>query len=448
MNVDVKTAFDDLAGAADLDVDLEAIAARSWSIGRRRRRNRAVAAVAATVVLIGGIGALVATSPFSQRAVPPAANSGSGADGYPERIGHQWSMSGLPDRSSAISLLLEGDPSASVPSWYAVDANGHRWTVPTAATDARAAISADGRQIGYLERDSGPYVIHNVASGAYLRFPGVGTSAQRPGSAAGGPRIVLAQGRPAFWSPGGDRVAMAGSRSDGTGTVVVLATDGSTQVLAEPGVLAGWSGGNLAFVVRGPATPPATSRPVNVRLVAPDGSLVRTVSLAETLHGSPQHWQVSTSPQGRSVALVRTNAFKVTFVGTFSLATGKQIGETSEIAKDDVTCPTAWMGETPVLPTFTNADQPTDVPVAVHGKAVNRLLVVDPSVQASCMLFSSDALSGHRVDSLFGLSKSWFSWWWKEIVLGALVVLVLLAAGIRANYVLRERRAMRAVSHT
>lgn len=455
MSSDVKTALDDLAKAGPHDLDLSALATRSWSAGRRRRRHRLVAGVTATVVLLGGAGVLVATSPFTQQATPPAANSGSGASQFPERIGHQWSISTIPDRASAVSLLIEGDHSTDTPSWFAVDAGGHRWGVPTGSPDTYPAISADGTKIGYLATPQGPYLIHDLANGRSTPFGAVGAAPPAGGTTGSGgfgatpaPTIQLAPDMPAFWSPDGSWVAMSASKADGTGTVVLLGMDGSVQVLDQPGVLAGWSSDKLAFLVRSSTPFAGLTQQAHVRLITPDGRVAKVVALDKGLRTAPTGWRASVSPSGDTVALVRTNAFKVTFVSTYSLTDGKQVGETSQVAKADSSCPTGWRGGSPVLATFTNAASPTDVPVAVRGSAVQRLLVVDPSLDSSCLVFASDALAGQRVDSVFGLSKAWFSWWWKELVLASLIALVALIALGRAAFVVRERRAMRAVSRT
>ncbi|HEX6231868.1 MAG TPA: hypothetical protein VFZ63_01960 [Jiangellaceae bacterium] len=63
----------------------------------------------------------------------------------------------------------------------------------------------------------------------------------------------------------------------------------------------------------------------------------------------------------------------------------------------------------------------------------------EPGIGSYCITWASDAISGERRGGLFGLSTAWWTWWWREIVVGLLLVGLPLAVCYR-------RRAYRSTS--
>lgn len=273
----------------------------AWSQGRRRRRLRH--ATAATVVLaVLGVGA--ATLPFIHQPLPfaPADGGGSTAvEGYPERIGHQWWVRDLPAKPGPMALLMQRvvhrDTYDQPAVWEAVSESGQRWRIPGVygGYDDYPSLSPDGRRLAYLSGARGPYVIRDLVSGVVTTFPSVGPAV---GTSE---RTYATQGQaPAFWSPDGQHVVMAGFRNEPSlsGRALVLGIDGSVQLAHGRGFPAGWLDAQTVVWLAPETYRGSKPVPVDVKFTDLSGRELRSVTLATPMRPASLHgqWSSAVSP--------------------------------------------------------------------------------------------------------------------------------------------------------
>jgi hypothetical protein len=424
----LRELFDDLVVQVPEAVAPPELAERAYAGSRRRRRARAlrVVSVAASVVLLAALVLPTAVVP-ELRALSGRPGS-KGVDGYPRRIDRQWIIRNLPDRPGPIAALLdtyheERHAWTEPDGWYAVNERGHRWRIPDGGdrTDQYPNLSRDGRWLGRLSGNDGPYVLHDLVTGRRVEFPQIGSNR---GDAT--PPLMVYSQSPGFWSPDSRRLLLSGStRSGSTSSMLLLdAESGSLTAIARTGHLAGWSGNDRIIWLdshgRGEA-------PQRINLVETDtrGAPLRRAQLrpADPWSDSLSQWSGSVSADGRRVAVA--NDSRPESVRLFSVDTGLQLGAELPVPDLVTPCSLAWAGNDVVAPMH-----PYDGVFAAKRLGSvrdNPLVVVSPRVGAHCTIWASDAIGGSpRGGWLLRTSTAGWTWWWREWLLGGSVSVALL----------------------
>jgi hypothetical protein len=424
MSTPLRDALDDLVTDVAAHVAPADLGSRAWRAGHRRRVRRRLAVgllVAAAAILA------VPLTPVVNE-LPPLHSSADtddrGVGGYPQRIGHQWWIRTLPDRPGPVAALVEAGPNDGPDpiAWYAVTENGHRWRLPAPRTGSAdyPAISRDGRRIGYLLGERGPYVIHDLVTGTRTEF------------AVGMPRIPIttpyyeALQSPSFWSPDGRRIALNGGLRDNAWGAVVLGVDGSVTFVpsgegdASKGHLAGWVGSDALLWVRlPPFDEPASDAKVVATVTGIDGQPRHTITLSPS---SPWQgnfagqWTGTASPDGKDL-LIREDA--VNTVRRFSLLDGRETTAPLVMSNRLSTCAAGWADAAPTVPIYTVVTATTAV---VRDGKPRTVVAVEPSVGARCFIWAGDALSGDAHGWLLGTSTAWWTWWIREIAAALVLV--------------------------
>lgn len=462
MSRTLAEALDELAEEVqptDVGRDLAGVA---WRRGRRRRlRSRAgrTAAVAAALVA-----AAFLAFPGLQAQPAPPAEGGPGV-GHPERIAKPWRVSDLPKSGEPLAGIAFGTTEGRGPSdgtWYAVAQDGDLTRLPTThdlLDVAVPAISADGRRLSYVDRETQRYVIHDVVSGDLTRFPTVGSARVYGGDTPQSPTPYLAEVQtPAYFAPDGRHVALrATGGAAAAPLLLVLGVDGSVRELplAEEVNLAGWLGSSELLVlepraaeVEGLATLELT--PVALDLAGQRRRLPVLLSETEVPGSTYTQWSPSLSPDHHTlfVALGVSRSYPQGMgqsgIGllSFDLRSGAQTSEgwTSVGAETESPplysgTPVEWRDSTWVLPRLeTEGLRLGPEGVADPSRA---LVVTDPRLHLTRLDLADDALSGPAHTSIWGTSVSTLSWRWPEagLVAGGVGLVVLLW--------LRRRRSVR-----
>jgi hypothetical protein len=444
MTTQLRDALDDLVTEVAPHVAPADLGPRAWLAGRRRRVRRRLTRgllVAAAAILAVAVTPVVGDL---RSLHSPADADDRGVGGYPQRIGHQWWIRTLPDRPGPVAALVEAGPDDGPILWYAVTETGHRWRLPAPLTgnDIYPAVSRDGRRIGYLLGDRGPYVIHDLVAGTRTEFAGIGSNLWPIVTA-----YYVAGQFPSFWSPDGRRVAQgAGSRDDsGSGGAVVLNVDGSVTFVpggegdAGKGHLAGWVGSDALLWVKFPPFGEITSGATVVATVTGlDGQPRRTITLSPS---SPWQgnfagqWTGTASPDGRELLIIEDTPAGPT-VRRFSLLDGRETADPASLPTLGM-CAAGWAGSTPTVPIY---DEVTAATAVVHDGELRTVVAVEPSVGARCFIWAGEALSGEAHGGLLGTSTAWWTWWMREMA----AALALAGAGVWA--VRRWRRSRRHVT--
>jgi hypothetical protein len=444
VNTPLRDALDDLVTDVPAHVVPTDLGPRAWRAGRRRRVRRRLALsmlVAAAAILS------VAVTPIVGDLRPlylPADADDRGVGGYPQRIGHQWWIRTLPDRPGPVAALVEAGPDEGPILWYAVTETGHRWRLPARAGDIYPTISPDGGRIGYMRGDRGPYVIHDLVTGAKTEFAAVGTGLMPVTT----PYSVPGQ-FPSFWSPDGRRIALNGALRDHSPGAVVLSVDGSVAFVprgegdVDKGLLAGWVGTDALLWVRWWSLS-ETSSGANVvaTVTGLDGRPRRTITLipaspwqGDTLAGQ---WTGTTSPDGREVLIIEEDSAGAgASVRRFSLLDGRETTGPAPVTGSIRPCTAGWTGSEPIVAMY---DYMTATTAVVRDGELRTVVAVEPAVGARCFIWAGDALSGDARGRLLGTSTAWWTWWIREMT----AALVLIGASVWA--VLRWRRRRRYVT--
>lgn len=406
--------FDDLAAQPATPPGL---ADRAWTAGRARRRSRVVTRAGVGLALVGVL-ALLLPSAGVPLTPTPATGSDVGVTSHPERIGRQWWVRDLPDRPGPMAALLKEFVGQDEPAhWQAVRADGHRFSLPEVAhrTDQYPTLSPDGRLLGYLETEEGPYVVHDLVNGERRRFAGIGDN-----RAAGQARYGRSGQGPAFFSPDGRwLLTTAFDRRAGDSSVLLLldAVDGSVTVSPRLGQPAGWAADDRFVLLTDSSFD--EQRSLRYATVDIQGRTVAEVDLAGTEGMFPTQWGAVVAGDGRRLALVLDGES----VQRFDLVTGQALEQPVPV---DVAhpCSATW-GERLVVPVRGGAES-----ITVEPGQDRPITLLSPSIEASCLLWAADAVDGPAGGAgLLGSVDATWAWWWKELVLAVLVAAVLVAGG-------------------
>jgi hypothetical protein len=417
--------LDDLARSEPV-AETPDLAARAWAGGRRRRRLAQVrgavsvaAALAVVALLVPGVPAELPAGGFAR------SSSSAGVDGHPERIGRQWWVRQLPDRSGPMAALL----TAENDRWYVVRADGHRWRLP-AEDDVEggqvAGLSPDGRVLAYLPSRSGPYVVHDLVSGRRTEFPEIyGHFAQIPDK----PFQVHSQ-TPVHFSPDGRHLLLQPAED----AMLLLDVEGGVpRRLERFGALAGWAGSDRLVWLRETFPRPEPAVPLRAVITDLDGEVIADVPLEGTAGLSVNQWSGVVSPDGERMAVVTEEGLANGVVRQHSLANGARAA--ADVQVDVFTpCGPAWGGDRLVVPTY---GSPGDVLAReVVGPEAARFTTVAGSIGGSCLIWAADAVAGPpRGGGLLGAGTHPLLWWWRELLLVAVA-----AAGLIVLLVRRRRR--------
>ena len=407
----------------------------AWADGRRRRvRVRARTLVAAAAVL--GLLALVA--PGLPAPVPTfARSSGTAVDGYPERIGRQWWVRALPERPGPLAALLQQSGSDGI-TWYAVRADGHRWELPEVShrTDLWPALSDDGRLVAYLEQESGPYVVRDLVTGERTEFPDVVEPA-----GADIERGILYGQSPAYFSPDGTRLLLPG------GAAVLDLRSRSVQLLraqerlaATLGVPAGWAGKDR-IVWLSDGGDPASAPPVELRARTTDlqGRTLADVALVGTAGVFVSQWSGVVQVEDGLLAVVPDDFYaQDDLVRRFRLSDGSAVGQPVRV---DVGTPCAGVWGPDGMLVVPAGGEGAAVAAEVRPTGTRTLTVAPPGDSWRCLVWARDAVAGEpRGGGLLGLRDTWWAWWWRELLLGLVLVPLAVAGAARLWRLPRRER--------
>jgi hypothetical protein len=424
MSAPLRELLDDLVVNVPAVVAPPELAQRAYADSRRRRRARALrtVSIAASVVLLFALA--LPTSVVPELKALSGRTGPKGIDGYPRRIDKQWLIRELPDRPGPIAAILYAVHHRGTwdepDGWYAVNAWGHRWRIPDGGgrSDHYPTVSRDGRWLGYLGGEDGPYVVHDLVTGRRVMYPQIGDNASLRTS-----RFMVFPQMPAFWSPDGRRVLLAAAERAGTESVrlVLEPQTGSLTAVPRRGNPLGWSADDrIVWLDRGEPG----DRPEREDLVITDqhGEELRRLELRGVASwlDSVSQWTGSLSPDGKQVALVN-DASSSEEVRVFSVETGRELW-TSPIPDQIATpCSVGWADYHVVAPLH----RPGDI-LATQRLSAERdmtLSLVSPRVGGTCVMWAADAIGGRaRGGWLLRTQAATWTWWWREWLLGAALV--------------------------
>ncbi len=416
--------LDDLAGS-------EPVAARAdlaWADGRSRRRAVRVRALVAAAAVLGVL-ALVLPGPPAP-APSFARSAGTVVDGHPERIGRQWWVRDLPDRPGPVAALLQ-QPGADGTTWDAVRADGHRWRLPEVShrTDLWPALSADGRLLGYLEQQSGPYVVRDLVTGERTEFPEIVEPA-----GADLERGFLYGQSPAFFSPDGTRLLLPAGAA-----VLDLRTRSITLLRAQErlsglGMPAGWAGDDrIVWLHGGGDGSLGSAEPLRARTTDVAGATLADVELEATGGVFPSQWAGTTSPDGSVVAITTTTAFSAAPLGVtlYTLVDGTSRGPVVPVDAHQP-CATTWSAAALVVPVLPPEGAVVAQDILLGTRETST--VAAPQLGARCLVWAADALDGPaRGGGLVGTSEAGWTWWWRELLLAGLLAVLAAVGAVRAS---------------
>jgi hypothetical protein len=454
MTNSLRDALDDLVGAVPDHVVRDDLPAAAWTAGRRRRLRRRLVngALAAAAVLV----AAVVVVPMVQdvRSLPPASDEpGPGVASYPQRIGHQWWVRDLPDRPGPAAGLIQIYPGGDrLLEWHVVSPSGHRWRLDRPYRhDIFPTTSPNGRYVGYIASEAGPYVIHDLASGTRVEFAGFSVGLLADDLPLYDTPYVVSDQSPSFWSPSGNLVwipAFAWADSEELRSELILGVDGSmTQIErnASLGFAAGWASGSELVFVQYHYVNPETFEPpvqkVTATITDLDGNVIRTMTLDlgrpwETEFGN--QWGAVVSPDGTQIVVNEEIDSWSYRLHRFDLSNASPTGEPTDAANLEEPCGLGWTDEGVTVP-IRDLESSNATTALADSSTIRPIVAVEPGIKSRCLIWASDAISGEARGGLFGLSPAWWTWWWREIVAALLLVGLPLAGWLR-------RRAYRSTS--
>jgi hypothetical protein len=413
---DVRERLEDLV--ADIPDRMVPDIAAARSLGDRRRRVRRVAVVGAA----GAVAALalVATSFVSlpRETEPTDNNSGEGVGGYPLRVEEPLWPRSLPEASGPLAGLIE----VGEREWMGFTDGGdvHRLDFVNSRSGNYPSLSPDGTHVAYVDDDY-LVAVRDLVSGDVVRFPNVSG-----GQEVGGATLFWTAQSPAAWSPDGTRLLVSGGDlGDGPARTVMLGTDGSAIPVRYGDNPAGWLDDDRAILV--------SDNGAELRTIDREGDLVDGVVLRGLDRGGAlNQFSPLVSVDGDTLLLSRIDDHYVAETERWDLATGRRLEGSATTRNVNTWCPSSI---TPSTITFSTRPSGDALHVEVMGGGT--LVVVDPSLEPSCVMLASDALTaGPRpslVDRLLdgvGLGSSstpdlrdnWIAWHWREVALSVLAV--------------------------
>ena len=356
--------------------------------------------------------------PACRSAPSSAGDDADTVSGYPQRIGHQWHVGGLPS-GEPMAALLQRDENGEI-GWYAVSASGRQYRLPGGGTPGGVfpTLSPDGRYVGYLAPGGHSYLLRDLVSDTTSTFPDVGT----PGA---GTRYTAVAGAPAFWSPDGSRLLLPADPRDGGRTSgLLLGLDRTvTPVVGDQTSMAGLT--DAGQVVR---VYSSSAEQLVVTFAQPDGTVARRIDLTVDLALSRtlgDGWHASISPDATRLALADDLEEVAAIVHLFSLE-GSSGDDFAPVPVPAVSgsCPIAWVADTPVMTVRDGSDGTTSTLLA-ESPLPEPITVVESSSDTRCLLWAESALEGGPQHALWGTSTGWFTWWWRELTAALLVLLAL-----------------------
>ncbi|MBV1853512.1 hypothetical protein [Catellatospora tritici] len=430
MTSNLRDAFDDLSADVAPYVVGDDLGRTSWRAGRRRRTRRLVTtyglAVAAMTVL-----ALAVPWPVASQALTPASGDAR-ATGFPQRIEHQWWIGDLPDQPGPVAGLVEiVDAEASSRGWHVLSQHGHLWRLPSANGGAGdwPALSPDGRHLGYLTAREGPYMLRDLVTGTALAVPSVSAGDTLLSS----PYWVSDQS-PTFWSPDGTRLLLpGGERAPLTFSGLIVGVDGSVRPASHDdlGFPAGWAGPDRVAWVKVSGDRDTSEYTMIATVTDLTGAPVHAATLRPAAGWRPggnlNQWSPVVSPGGEELLVsdYLPGGGNQAEVHRFSLRDGTDLGTTTV---DDVLtpCGVTWVGDVPAIPLdLPNMGDGNASTVLLEPGGPRRVVTADPGLGTGCLIWASDALAGEAHGWPFGLSTAWWTWWWREILVGAVALTVL-----------------------
>ncbi len=354
----------------------------------------------------------------------PWTDEGESADAHPQRIEKPYVVRDLPAKPGPIAgLVREGR------SWFAISPRGRVWKLADAFDDLQVqpALSDDGRVLAYLRKtsdDADEYVIRNLVTGVLTYIPEV------TGGAEGSDATFYISGQqPVYLSPDGEQVFARGGRVEGrSNDGLIITKDGVREIFVKGvGWPVGWApDGRLAWLV----TPrhPWVGRTPKLLATTDTGAEIGRLKLHLSQPMGVDQWSARLSPDGGFMTLAAAEEGR-SVLAQVSLADGQEVERHDVPTLGD--CLPTWQGDETLTTT------PDHVLADVDGDAV---VVADPSFEGSCSIWATDAIAGdeHRgfTGSVFGTSTSWWSWRWRQ--LGAGLLLIVAALGLWWSRAQRE----------
>lgn len=377
----------------------------------RRRWGQLFVGAAVIGVLALAVSAVgvVPTLPWSDTPTGPA-------DGHPERIDRPYLIRDLPAQPGALAGVVESADG----SWYAVTPHGRLWRIAGLDDHVGGAptLSADGRTLAYLHSSDdgfGEYVVHDLVKGVETAFEDVGSAATDSPAP-----FWVADQHPAYLSPDGDQVLLAGGRSEGRDPdALVLTVGGGVQELhvAGPAWPTGWlSDGRIAWLAAAPSPELVVTTSSGAELDRARIRLDEPVRLNQ--------WSARLSPDADALVLSGESGAERVVVRV-DPEDWREVERTT--VGDDVyvdTCLPTWQGEELQVPTsaglapLDHTDEPT--------------VAVDERLESLCSSWAQQAIDGEAHAGLggrlFGTSDASWTWRWREVA--AALLLGLAAVGV------------------